>query len=134
MTIITITVSTHMATNAHHGDHQDLNLRSAYLHVVADAVTSVLAIIALFGGWLYGWSWLDPTMGIVGAVLIAVWAKNLLGETGKVLLDREMDHPVVEEIRQAGCGDRTGCRGALDCRPSRLAWSARGPMPALPAS
>ncbi len=87
--------------HSHHGDHQDLNLRSAYLHVVADAVTSVLAIIALFGGWLYGWSWLDPTMGIVGAVLIAVWAKNLLGETGKVLLDREMDHPVVEEIRQA---------------------------------
>ena len=87
--------------HAHYGDHQDLNLRSAYLHVVADAVTSVLAIIALFGGWLYGWSWLDPTMGIVGAMLIAVWAKNLLGETGKVLLDREMDHPVVEEIREA---------------------------------
>ena len=106
--------------HAHHGDHQDLNLRSAYLHVVADAVTSVLAIIALFGGWLYGWSWLDPTMGIVGAVLIAVWAKNLLGETGKVLLDREMDHPVVEEIR-ASRGDRTGCRGDPDCRPTRLA-------------
>ena len=85
----------------HHGahGHHDLNLKSAYLHVVADAFTSVLAIVALVGGWMYGWSWLDPVMGIVGAVLVALWAKNLLLETGKVLLDREMDHPVVQEIR-----------------------------------
>ena len=60
----------------------------------------MLAIAALAGGWFYGWSWLDPVIGIVGAVLVAVWAKNLIGETGKVLLDREMDHPVVGEIRQ----------------------------------
>jgi cation diffusion facilitator family transporter len=85
-----------------HGDHgHDLNLKSAYVHVIADAATSVLAIVALAGGWLYGWSWLDPAMGIAGAVLVAVWAKNLVSETGKVLLDREMDHPVVEEIREA---------------------------------
>jgi len=83
-----------------HDHHHDLNLKSAYVHVLADAATSVLAIVALAGGWLYGWSWLDPVMGIVGAVLVAVWAKNLLRETGKVLLDREMDHPVVEEIRE----------------------------------
>ncbi|HWS03262.1 MAG TPA: CDF family Co(II)/Ni(II) efflux transporter DmeF [Gammaproteobacteria bacterium] len=83
-----------------HHPHHDLNLKSAYLHVIADAATSVLAIIALAGGWLYGWSWLDPVMGIVGAVLVAVWAKGLLIETGKVLLDREMDHPVVAEIRE----------------------------------
>ena len=91
----------HGAHGAHsaHG-HHDLNLKSAYLHVVADAFTSVLAIVALFGGWLYGWSWLDPVMGIVGAVLVALWAKNLLMETGKVLLDREMDHPVVAEIKE----------------------------------
>jgi len=81
--------------------HHDLNLKSAYLHVLADAVTSVLAIVALAGGWFYGWSWLDPVMGIVGAALVAVWARNLLAETAKVLLDREMDHPVVEEIRAA---------------------------------
>ncbi|MBI4997298.1 MAG: cation transporter, partial [Rhodocyclales bacterium] len=62
---------------------------------------SVLAIIALAGGWLYGWSWLDPVMGIVGATLVAIWARGLLVDTGKVLLDREMDHPVVEEIRAA---------------------------------
>lgn len=86
----------------HHGHepHHDLNLKSAYLHVIADAATSVLAIVALFGGWVYGWSWLDPLMGIVGAVLVAVWAKGLIGETSKVLLDREMDHPVVDEIRE----------------------------------
>ncbi|MBT2301576.1 CDF family Co(II)/Ni(II) efflux transporter DmeF [Variovorax paradoxus] len=83
-----------------HGHGHDLNLRSAYLHVVADAATSVLAIVALAGGWLYGWAWLDPWMGIVGAVLVASWARGLLVETGKVLLDREMDHPVVEEIRE----------------------------------
>jgi len=83
----------------HHG-HHDLNLRSAYLHVIADAATSVLAIAALFGGWIYGWSWLDPVMGIVGAILVAIWAKGLIADTGKVLLDREMDHPVVDEIRE----------------------------------
>jgi cation diffusion facilitator family transporter len=83
----------------HHG-HHDLNLKSAYIHVIADAATSVLAIAALFGGWFFGWAWLDPLMGIVGAVLVAVWAKNLIVETGKVLLDREMDAPVVEEIRE----------------------------------
>lgn len=91
----------HHDDDHHHGHHHhDLNLKSAYLHVIADAATSVLAIIALAGGWIYGWSWLDPVMGIVGAVLVTIWAKNLLRETGKVLLDREMDHPVVEEIRE----------------------------------
>lgn len=85
----------------HHAHHHDLNLKSAYVHVVADAATSVLAIVALAGGWIYGWSWLDPVMGIVGAILVALWAKNLIRETGKVLLDREMDHPVVDEIREA---------------------------------
>jgi Co/Zn/Cd efflux system component len=70
----------------------------------------VLAIVALVGGWIYGWSWLDPVMGIVGAILVAVWAKGLIADTSKVLLDREMDHPVVDEIREAveagaGTGD-----------------------------
>lgn len=83
-----------------HADHKDLNLQSAYVHVVADAATSVLAIVALVGGWMYGWSWLDPFMGIVGAVLVAWWAKGLVADTAKVLLDREMDHPVVDEIRE----------------------------------
>ena len=94
----------------HHGDvnshghgghhHQDLNLRSAYLHVLTDAATSVLAIIALFGGKLWGANWLDPVMGIVGAGLVSAWAYGLLRDTGRVLLDAEMDAPVVREIRE----------------------------------
>ncbi|MDO9452884.1 MAG: CDF family Co(II)/Ni(II) efflux transporter DmeF [Stagnimonas sp.] len=84
----------------HHHHGEDLNLRSAYLHVLADAATSVLAIIALFGGKLWGANWLDPTMGIVGAILVGTWAMGLLKTTGRVLLDAEMDAPVVDEIRQ----------------------------------
>ena len=83
----------------HHG-HQDLNLRAAYIHVLADAATSVLAIIALVGGMLWGADWLDPLMGIVGAVLVAIWARGLLRDTGRVLLDAEMDAPLVAEIRE----------------------------------
>lgn len=83
-----------------HAHHHDLNLKSAYVHVIADAATSLLAIVALLGGLFFGWSWLDPAMGIIGAVLVAVWAKGLIQETGKILLDREMDHSVVEEIRE----------------------------------
>lgn len=90
----------HEQAHSHSDHHQDLNLKSAYLHVIADAATSVLAIAALFGGWLFGWSWLDPLMGIVGALLVAIWAKGLIAQTSKVLLDREMDHPVVDEIRE----------------------------------
>lgn len=84
----------------HDHHHHDLNLRSAYLHVVADAATSVLAIVALFGGKLWGANWLDPVMGIVGAGLVAVWAYGLLRDTGRVLLDAEMDAPVVAEIHE----------------------------------
>ena len=80
--------------------HHDLNLRAAYVHVIADAATSVLAIVALTGGLLFGWGWLDPVMGIVGAILISIWAKGLIVQTGKVLLDREMDEPVVATIRK----------------------------------
>jgi cation diffusion facilitator family transporter len=109
-------VSARILGAAHHHDHghghdhpghgheqghpQDLNLKSAYIHVIADAATSVAAIAALAGGWLLGWSWLDPVMGIIGAVVVALWAKTLIVETSKVLLDREMDHPVVQEIRE----------------------------------
>ena len=89
------------ADHDHHDHHHDLNLKSAYIHVVADAATSVLAIAALAGGLYFGWSWLDPAIGIVGAVLVAIWAKQLIVDTGKILLDREMDHPVVDEIRAA---------------------------------
>jgi cation diffusion facilitator family transporter len=83
-----------------HHHHHDLNLKSAYVHVIADAATSVLAIAALVGGWLYGWSWLDPAIGIFGAIVVAAWARTLIVETSKVLLDRENDAPVGEEIRE----------------------------------
>lgn len=81
------------------GRHHDLNLRAAYLHVLADALTSVLAIVALVGGMAFGWGWLDPVMGVVGAVVITVWAWGLVRQTSRVLLDREMDTPVAQEIR-----------------------------------
>jgi len=89
----------HGHSHDHGHQHDDLNLKSAYIHVITDAATSVLAIAALAGGWFYGWDWLDPLTGLLGAVLVALWSKNLLSQTSRVLLDREMDHPVVEEIR-----------------------------------
>lgn len=95
------------AHHAHAHDHgrpaagRDLNRHAAFLHVLADALTSVAAIVALLGGWLLGWNWLDPLMGVIGAVIIALWAKGLLLETAKVLLDREMDSPLVAQVRHA---------------------------------
>jgi cation diffusion facilitator family transporter len=96
----------HHAGHAHGPAHghvheavEDLNLKAATVHVVADAATSVLAIVALAGGWWFGWRWLDPAMGLVGAVLVGRWALTLIGQTGRVLLDREMDDPVVARIR-----------------------------------
>ncbi len=93
----------HHGTDSHdsHHHHHDLNLRSAYLHVMTDAATSLLAIVALFGGKWWGASWLDPVMGIVGAGLVSAWAYGLLRDTGRVLLDAEMDAPVVAEIHDA---------------------------------
>ena len=85
--------------DGHH--HHDLNQRAAFLHVMTDAATSVLAIVALFGGKLWGANWLDPVMGIVGAILVTIWAFGLIRDTGRVLLDAEMDAPVVAEIREA---------------------------------
>ncbi len=80
--------------HAHHGDHhhshapaRDNNLRSAYLHVMADALTSVLAILALLAGSFYGWLWLDPAMGIFGALVIARWSWALIRQTGLILID-----------------------------------------------
>lgn len=94
----------HHHDHHHHGHdrghHHDLNLRAAYFHVIADAATSVLAIVALLGGKLWGADWLDPVMGIVGAGMVSIWAYGLLRDTGRVLLDAEMDAPVVAEIRE----------------------------------
>lgn len=88
----------HNHEHHNHEQHHDMNLRSAYVHVITDAATSVLAIFALIGGKLWGAAWLDPVMGILGAILVAVWAYGLIRDTSRVLLDAEMDAPVVAEI------------------------------------
>jgi cation diffusion facilitator family transporter len=90
--------SHHHHHDHHHEHHHDMNLKAAYLHVVADALTSVLAIVALIGGMFWGVTWLDPIMGIVGSILVFVWAIGLIKQSGKVLLDANMDNPVVGEI------------------------------------
>jgi cation diffusion facilitator family transporter len=100
----------HQHAESHGHGHHDVNLRSAYIHVIADAATSVLAILALFGGKLYGAAWLDPLMGVVGAVLVARWAVGLMRESGRILLDAEMDAPVVEEIRDVVRDELPGAR------------------------
>jgi cation diffusion facilitator family transporter len=82
----------------HHAHHGDNNLRSAYVHVLADALTSVLAIAALVAGRYLGWVWLDPAMGIVGAAVIARWSWSLMRDTAIVLLDQTDEH-VAQEIR-----------------------------------
>jgi len=91
----------HGHPHAQHHHHHDLNQRSAYLHVLADAATSVLAIIALLGGLYFGVVWLDPLMGMLGAVLVFVWAVGLIRQSAWVLLDAQMDVPLVHTIRQA---------------------------------
>lgn len=91
----------HEHNHGHHHDHHDLNLKSAYIHVAVDAATSVFAIMALTCGLFLGWVWLDPVMGIVGAIVVTLWARGLIKETSNVLLDREMDRPIVLEIREA---------------------------------
>lgn len=99
----------HAHDHGHHHHHhggEDNNLRSAHAHVLADALTSVLAIAALLGGRYLGWTWLDPVMGIVGAVMIALWAWGLLRASASVLLDAG-DPALEAEVRQEveGPGD-----------------------------
>ncbi len=83
--------------HAHHHDH---NLRGAYLHVMADALTSVLAIVALSFGKYLGWNWLDPIIGIVGALLIARWSHGLLKDTSSILLDRNINKEITADVKK----------------------------------
>ncbi|HEY5914871.1 MAG TPA: CDF family Co(II)/Ni(II) efflux transporter DmeF [Verrucomicrobiae bacterium] len=81
--------------------HHDLNLRSAYVHVLADALTSVTAIVALTSGKFFGWSWLDPVMGIVGGLVVGAWAFGLIRDTSGILLDRTPEaSDLPDEIRR----------------------------------
>jgi cation diffusion facilitator family transporter len=92
----------HEHGHEHGHSHHDHNLKAAYVHVIADALTSVLAIIALVLGKYYGWRWLDPAMGIVGALIITRWAYLLVKETSPILLDESIDaaysDAIVEKI------------------------------------
>lgn len=83
-----------------HHEHHDHNLRSAYFHVLADALTSVLAIVALLGGKYVGLTWLDPVMGVVGAVLVARWSLGLLKTTSWVLLDHQGPEAIRTAVRK----------------------------------
>jgi cation diffusion facilitator family transporter len=86
----------HHDHDSHHHDH---NLRAAYLHVLADALTSFLAIFALLTGKHFGWIWMDPVMGIVGAVVITRWSIGLLKDTSRILLDKEETSELKDRVR-----------------------------------
>ncbi|NNE60255.1 MAG: CDF family Co(II)/Ni(II) efflux transporter DmeF [Woeseia sp.] len=84
-----------------HEHHHDHNLRGAYLHVLADALTSILAIFALLAGKLWGANWLDPAMGLVGAALVAHWSFGLIRQSSRVLLDWQANDRIVNDIRHS---------------------------------
>jgi cation diffusion facilitator family transporter len=92
----------HDHDHAHGAHHHDLNLRAAYLHVLADALTSMLAITALSLGYFFGWVWLDPVMGLVGTIVIVSWAYTLLRDTGSILLDRIPSHTDLPQVIREG--------------------------------
>jgi cation diffusion facilitator family transporter len=83
----------------HHHDHHDHNIRAAFWHVVADAFTSVLAIAGLLAAWVYGWTWLDPVVGVLGALVIGHWSWRLIRDSGAVLLDAAPNAALVASIR-----------------------------------
>ncbi len=92
-----------------HNHHHDHNLRAAYLHVLADALTSLLAIVALTIGKYFGWIWMDPFMGIVGALIISRWSYGLLQDTGIILLDGNASSDITTSIRNAIEADGDNC-------------------------
>jgi len=91
----------HAHSHSDHHHHHDHNLRGAYLHVLADALTSLLAIAGLTAGKLLGWTWMDPAMGLVGALVVARWSFGLLRGTSRVLLDAELSRERCAEIERA---------------------------------
>ncbi|WJR81352.1 CDF family Co(II)/Ni(II) efflux transporter DmeF [Bradyrhizobium sp. NP1] len=98
----------HHHDHAHHHHHRDNNLRAAYVHVMADAATSVLAIAALLVARYSGWAWADPAVGIVGSIVIASWAFGLIRDSGAVLLDVSVDRKLegIIRARLETAGDR----------------------------
>lgn len=102
--------------HAHHHGHggsknvtaRDHNIRSAYIHVIADAAVSVLAIVGLVLARAFGWMWMDPLAGIVGALVIANWSYGLMRDTGRILLDVSPDTRLADNVRRSieSGGDR----------------------------
>ena len=90
-TVMTTITPATITTHHHHARLRDTNLRAAYVHVLADALTSVLAIAGLSAAWLFGWTFMDPLVGLVGTVVIASWAFGLVRTAGRVLLDTVPD-------------------------------------------
>jgi cation diffusion facilitator family transporter len=86
--------------HGHHHAHADHNMRAAYVHVLADALTSVLAIAALLCAWRFGWVWIDPLVGIIGAGVIVSWAVSLIRSSGAVLLDTVPRPELLHRIRE----------------------------------
>ena len=100
--LLSSTPHSHGEDHGHdHDHHHDHNLRGAYLHVLADALTSILAIVALLAGKFWGASWLDPAMGIVGAALVASWSIGLIRQSSRVLLDWQADKNTVEALQNS---------------------------------
>jgi cation diffusion facilitator family transporter len=89
----------HEHVHADHAAHRDNNLRAAVVHVLADAAVSILVIVGLTLGRLFGWIWMDPAVGLVGAVVIAAWAYTLIRDTGAILLDMTPDRGMAERMR-----------------------------------
>jgi cation diffusion facilitator family transporter len=85
--------------HAHAPAHRDNNMRAAIVHVLGDAAVSLMVIAALMLGWLFGWSWMDPAVGLIGAVVIAAWAYTLIRDTGAILLDMTPDGAMAERMR-----------------------------------
>lgn len=77
----------------------DLNLKAAYIHVITDAITSLLAIIALIAGLLFDWNWMDPLMGIVGSILVLLWSRSLIKQTTSILIDSGAQDETSETLR-----------------------------------
>jgi cation diffusion facilitator family transporter len=99
VSVFILNVKEHTHEIEGHDHHPDHNLRAAYLHVLADALTSVLAIIALLAGKFFGWNFMDPAMGIVGAALVTRWSWGLLGQTSRILLDRQAPDDLVNRVK-----------------------------------
>jgi cation diffusion facilitator family transporter len=89
----------HEHVHVDHAAHRDNNLRAAVVHVLADAAVSILVIVGLTLGRLFGWIWMDPAVGLVGAVVIAAWAYTLIRDTGAILLDMTPDRGMAERMR-----------------------------------